>query len=69
MRRASLMGCSVDDAVGMIPLQVWFQLGETGFFSNRVFPTDGLGTKEGWHYVYPVHEVPCSLKDIVITAC
>jgi hypothetical protein len=46
--------------------QVWFQLEEMGFFSNRVFPTDGLGTKEGWHYVYPVHEarpprLECSL--------
>ena len=37
-------------------VQVWFHFGDTGFFSNRVFPTDGLGTKEGWHYVYPVHE-------------
>ena len=34
------------------------KLGTTGFFSNRIFPTEGLGDpKAGWHYVYPVHEV------------
>ena len=34
------------------------KLGTTGFFSNRIFPTEGLGeTEAGWHYVYPVHEV------------
>lgn len=43
-------------------VQVWMKLGTTGFFSNRLFPTDGLGEeKAGWHYVYPVHEVS-SLK-------
>ena len=40
--------------------QVWFVLSDVGFFSNRVFPTPGIGTKAGWHYTYPVHEVgPC----------
>ena len=39
-------------------VQVWMKLGTTGFFSNRVFPTEGLGEPgAGWHYVYPVHEV------------
>ena len=39
-------------------MQVWMKLGTTGFFSNRVFPTEGLGEPgAGWHYVYPVHEV------------
>ncbi len=39
-------------------MQVFMKLGTTGFFSNRIFPTEGLGdTKAGWHYVYPVHEV------------
>ena len=34
------------------------KLGTTGFFSNRIFPTEGLGEVDaGWHYVYPVHEV------------
>lgn len=34
------------------------KLGTTGFFSNRLFPTEGLGDpRAGWHYVYPVHEV------------
>ena len=37
--------------------QVWFQLGEMGFFSNRVFPTADLGMPGGWLYQYPVHEV------------
>ncbi|CAL5221709.1 g3950 [Coccomyxa viridis] len=40
-------------------MKVFMKLGTTGFFSNRIFPTEGLGeTKAGWHYVYPVHEVP-----------
>lgn len=38
-------------------MQVWFHLSATGFLSNRVFPTPGIGTKAGWHYTYPVHEV------------
>lgn len=41
-------------------MQVWFHLSDTGFFSNRVFPTSGIGTKAGWHYTYPVHEVNLS---------
>lgn len=27
------------------------------FFTNRIFPTSGAGTSNGWHYTYPVHEV------------
>lgn len=54
--------------------QVWFKLGDMGFFSNRVFPTPGLGAPGGWLYKYPVHEVggaPCILSLIiaVILAC
>ena len=47
---------------GAYGMQVWMKLGTTGFFSNRLFPTDGLGEeKAGWHYVYPVHEVSTCL--------
>lgn len=54
--------------------QVWFKLGDMGFFSNRVFPTPGLGAPGGWLYKYPVHEVggpPCNLSHFfaVILAC
>ena len=46
-------------------VQVWMELGTTGFFSNRLFPTDGLGEeKAGWHYVYPVHEVSTCLPGL-----
>ncbi len=37
-------------------LKVWLTLGSLSFFSNRVFPADGLGTRAGWKYTYPVHE-------------
>ncbi|EIE22202.1 hypothetical protein COCSUDRAFT_42571 [Coccomyxa subellipsoidea C-169] len=39
-------------------VKVWFKMGDMGFFSNRVFPTPGLGLPGGWLYKYPVHEVP-----------
>ncbi len=48
--------------------QIWIKLGDMGFFSNRVFPTAGLGTEEGWKYTYPVHEVcgsPSSLPVLI----
>ena len=37
-------------------LKVWLTLGTLSFFSNRVFPADGLGAHAGWKYTYPVHE-------------
>ena len=41
-----------------LSIQVFMKLGSTGFYSNRLFPTEGLGDPQaGWHYVYPVHEV------------
>lgn len=51
--------------------QVWFKLGDMGFFSNRVFPTPGLGAPGGWLYKYPVHEVggpPCILSLLIAVA-
>ena len=38
-------------------IKIWLTLGQLSFFSNRVFPADGLGTPAGWKYTYPVHEV------------
>jgi len=38
-------------------IKIWLTLGTLSFFSNRVFPADGLGTPAGWKYTYPVHEV------------
>ena len=59
------MCCKLSRA-GMLG-QVWFQLAGMGFFSNRVFPTEGLGTKEGWHYVYPVHEARLQAQTLLDT--
>ncbi|KAK9827659.1 hypothetical protein WJX81_004467 [Elliptochloris bilobata] len=39
-------------------IKIWLTLGQLSFFSNRMFPGDGLGTPAGWKYTYPVHEVP-----------
>lgn len=44
--------------------QVWFRLGDMGFYSNRVFPTAGIGMEGGWLYQYPVHEVNLSYPEI-----
>lgn len=32
-------------------------LEDVKFFTIRVFPTAHIGTQDGWHYIYPVHEV------------
>ena len=37
-------------------IKIWLTLGQLSFFSNRMFPADGLGTPAGWKYTYPVHE-------------
>ena len=56
-------GCQItcfpesDADAGLLVWQVWFKMGDMGFFSNRVFPTAGLGAPGGWLYKYPVHEV------------
>ena len=38
-------------------LQIRIYSGTTVFFTTRVFPSQGLGTADGWQYFYPVHEV------------
>lgn len=38
-------------------MQIRIYSGTTVFFTTRVFPTNGLGSEDGWQYFYPVHEV------------
>ena len=38
-------------------VQIRIHSGSSLFFTTRVFPTDALGTEDGWQYYYPVHEV------------
>ena len=43
-------------------VQIRIYSGTTVFFTTRVFPSEGMGTEDGWQYFYPVHEVrgaPC----------
>ncbi|CAL5218812.1 g540 [Coccomyxa viridis] len=37
------------------------------FYRTAVFTTHDLGRETGWHYVYPVHEVPISTNPILPT--
>lgn len=46
-------------------IKIWLTLGQLSFFSNRMFPADGLGTPAGWKYTYPVHEARVHLNPAV----
>ncbi|EIE18186.1 hypothetical protein COCSUDRAFT_45597 [Coccomyxa subellipsoidea C-169] len=39
-------------------VQIRLYSGTTIFYTTRVFPTDEVGTDNGWRYFYPVHESP-----------
>ncbi|CAL8463331.1 g2865 [Coccomyxa elongata] len=39
-------------------IQIRLYTGTTIFYTTRVFPTEEVGTDEGWRYFYPVHESP-----------
>ena len=38
-------------------MQIRIYSGTTVFFTTRVFPSQAMGTEDGWQYFYPVHEV------------
>ena len=42
-------------------MQIRIYSGTTVFFTTRVFPSQAMGTEDGWQYFYPVHEVRRSL--------
>ena len=42
-------------------MQIRIYSGNTVFFTTRVFPSQAMGTEDGWQYFYPVHEVHVSL--------
>ncbi len=47
-------------------MQIRIYSGTTVFFTTRVFPSQGMGTEDGWQYFYPVHEVraaPCKERE------
>lgn len=44
-------------------VQIRLYSGTTIFYTTRVFPTEEVGTDNGWRYFYPVHEV-CSLVSV-----
>ena len=38
-------------------LQLMWDMGSMVFDAVRVWSTTGTGTKQGWHYIYPIHEL------------
>ncbi len=42
-------------------MQIRIHSGTTVFFTTRVFPSQAMGTEDGWQYFYPVHEVSGSI--------
>jgi hypothetical protein len=38
-------------------LQLMWDMGTMAFDSVRVWSSTGTGTKQGWHYMYPIHEL------------
>ncbi|BDA44057.1 hypothetical protein COCOBI_05-2410 [Coccomyxa sp. Obi] len=61
-RVAQLCAAWEEDPMCFQAFQVQAFVEGVKFFTDRIFPTADIGTLDGWHYTYPVHEIPQLLK-------